>query len=133
MVKGSQVSAGEVSRQDQNTENWRDFEGEKVGGEIKRERRVEERMLVMVLTEKRSSIEYYYNSIIVLMYEVHAEFLVRGFLGERVGWENFGWENFGWEILYERIIFGGGGEKAEVGTQIPQGKIWLEGKSPLTH
>lgn len=42
-------------------------------------------MLVMVLTEKRSSIEYYYNSIIVLMYEVHAEFLVRGFLGERVG------------------------------------------------
>lgn len=42
MVKGSQVSAGEVSRQDQNTENWRDFEGEKVGGEIKRERRVEE-------------------------------------------------------------------------------------------
>lgn len=85
MVKGSQVSAGEVSRQDQNTENWRDFEGEKVGGEIKRERRVEERMLVMVLTEKRSSIEYYYNSIIVLMYEVHAEFLVRGFLGERVG------------------------------------------------
>lgn len=48
-------------------------------------------------------------------------FLVRE-LGERI---------FGERILYERI-FGGGGKKAEVGTQIPQGKFWLEGKSPTT-
>lgn len=49
-------------------------------------------------------------------------------LGERI---------LGERILGERFcmrgLFLGGGGKAEVGTQIPQGKIWLEGKSPLTH
>lgn len=45
-------------------------------------------------------------------------------LGERILGERF---------CMRGLFLGGGGEKAEVGTQIPQGKIWLEGKSPLTH
>ena len=56
--KGFQVSAGEGRDKDQNKKQWRDFGVEKRWGEIivVNERKM---MLVMVLTEMRSTIEYY--------------------------------------------------------------------------
>ena len=50
------MSADQRSRQDQNKTESRDFDEEKRYGELCR---VEKNMLVMVLTEKGSSIEYY--------------------------------------------------------------------------
>ena len=54
--KGFQVSAGEGRDKDQNKKQWRDFGVKKRWGEIVVLRW---KMLVMVLTEMRSTIEYY--------------------------------------------------------------------------